>query len=89
MIHHEDAPTLESALHKAFNSRRLNLVNNRKEFFRASLAQIEAVVKKLAPDAEFIQTIEARDFRESQSIRSQQKKLAEQKDTGSKFPEAI
>jgi hypothetical protein len=33
MIWSEDAPTLENALHRHFHYRRLNLVNERKEFF--------------------------------------------------------
>ena len=46
MIFSEDAPTLENALHKAFTERRLNKVNERKEFFRVDLKEIENVVKK-------------------------------------------
>lgn len=34
MIFSEDAPALESALHKTFHDKRVNKVNNRKEFFR-------------------------------------------------------
>ncbi|EGT4699444.1 GIY-YIG nuclease family protein, partial [Clostridioides difficile] len=33
-IFSEDAPKLESALHKAFDNKRVNKVNNRKEFFK-------------------------------------------------------
>ncbi len=36
MFYCEDAPALESALHKRFADVRINLVNNRKEFFRAT-----------------------------------------------------
>ena len=68
MINSEDAPALENALHKCFDDKRLNLVNNRKEFFRINLSDIESEVRKISPDAEFIETAEARDYRESQSI---------------------
>ncbi|WP_324611598.1 GIY-YIG nuclease family protein [Bacillus massiliglaciei] len=34
-----------NALHKAFSSKRLNKVNERKEFFRVDLKEIENVVK--------------------------------------------
>ena len=34
MIFSDDAPALESALHKAFENRKLNMVNTRREFFQ-------------------------------------------------------
>ena len=37
LIYSEDAPKLENALHRHFTSRRVNLVNLRREFFRVSL----------------------------------------------------
>lgn len=46
MIFSEDAPALETALHRQFDDRRINLVNSRKEFFRVSLSEIEKVVKE-------------------------------------------
>lgn len=74
MIHSEDAPSLEKALHKKFDQSRLNLVNNRKEFFNITLDEIENEVHKISPEAEFIETAEARDYRETQSIRAQRDK---------------
>lgn len=71
MIYSEDAPTLENTLHKAFNNERVNLVNHRKEYFNVSLDSIEKEVKKLSPDANFVLTAEARQYRESQAIRAQ------------------
>ena len=41
MIRTSDAPTLENALHKHFDSRRVNLENNRKEFFYVTLEEIQ------------------------------------------------
>lgn len=46
MIFTADAPTLEHALHTAFKDRRVNMVNNRKEFFQCTLEEIEAVVRE-------------------------------------------
>lgn len=37
---------METALHRQFDDRRINLVNSRKEFFRVSLSEIEKVVKE-------------------------------------------
>ncbi|MDG5473117.1 DUF4041 domain-containing protein [Jeotgalibacillus sp. ET6] len=45
MIFSDDAPMLENTLHRTFTHRRVNRINERKEFFNVSLAEIEAVVK--------------------------------------------
>ena len=37
MIFSDDAPALETALHKAFEDRKLNMVNTRREFFNVTL----------------------------------------------------
>ncbi len=89
MIHSEDAPALESALHKKFNQSRLNLVNSRKEFFRVGLSDIEQEVKKISPEAEFIVTAEARDFRESQSLISERESRTTLDGLVKEFPESI
>ena len=64
MIFSEDAPNLENALHTHFNNRRLNLINQRKEFFNVSLEEIEKVVKENHnATVEFTKLAEASDFR--------------------------
>lgn len=45
MVFSSDAYALESALHKAFDGRRVNKVNGRKEFFRASVEEIEQILR--------------------------------------------
>lgn len=45
MIFSDDAPTLEGALHQHFGNTTINKINARKEFFRASLDEIEEVVR--------------------------------------------
>lgn len=87
MIHSDDAPALENALHKVFDDNRLNLVNNRKEFFSVALEQIKEEVYKDFPDAKFVETAEAREFRESEVIRAQ--KLQEQKNKDSQILSAM
>lgn len=70
MIYVEDAPALESALHREFNGQRVNLVNQRKEFFNASLGEIKNAVTRIAGlDAEFRTTIAAEEYFESQRLR--------------------
>lgn len=47
MIFCEDAPALESSLHKYFHDGRMNKINDRKEFFRISLDQIVKAVEQI------------------------------------------
>ena len=66
IIYSENAPQLENELHKKFNDRRLNRINNRKEFFKASLEEIEVFVKEHAgAEIEFTKVAEAREYRET------------------------
>lgn len=68
MIFSEDAVSLESELHHILNDQRVNKVNLRKEFFRVPLDEIEALVAKIAPTAEFRRTVLAEQYRQSLSI---------------------
>lgn len=70
MIFTEDAPALENALHKAFDDRKLNMVNTRREFFNVTLGEIETVVKaNFDKTVEFTKIAEAEQYRESLKIR--------------------
>ena len=73
MIFSDDAPALESALHKAFENRKLNMVNTRREFFNVTLDEIKKVVKKnFDKTVEFIDVPYAEQFRVSQKMRQNQ-----------------
>lgn len=65
IIYSDDAPALERALHAEFEHGRVNTSNFRKEFFRVSLDEVEAAVRRLAPGAPFIKDIEAQEFQET------------------------
>lgn len=65
MIYSEDAPALESALHRAFENRKLNMVNGRKEFFRVTLEEIKQKVAESGIDAEFLDEPTAQQWRDS------------------------
>ncbi|MCH3962943.1 MAG: DUF4041 domain-containing protein [Clostridium sp.] len=66
MIFSEDAPSLENALHKKFDDRRVNRINTRKEFFKVSLKEIEEEVKKnFNAVVEFTKIAEAAEYRQS------------------------
>lgn len=65
-----DAVALETALHHHFDDKRVNLVNNRKEFFAVTLNEIETEVKKnYNGTVEFHRTAAAEEYRESLEIR--------------------
>lgn len=65
-IFSEDAVQLETALHHAFENRRVNMVNTHKEFFRVTLDEIEACVKKnYSKTVEFTKTATAQEYRET------------------------
>ncbi len=65
LIYVEDAPKIEAELHKKFADRRVNVVNNRKEFFNVNIDEIEKEVLSIYPHVEFIKIPEAKEYRES------------------------
>lgn len=70
MIFSDDAPKLEAALHHAFDDKKVNIVNQRKEFFRVSLQEIEDVVKaNYDKTVEFTEAAPAEQYRISEELR--------------------
>lgn len=80
IIFSEDAPALETKLHKTFNQRRVNLINTKKEFFHVTLQEIEDVVHENNAEIEFTKLAEARDYRESMAIREQNENVTKNSD---------
>lgn len=73
MIFSNDAPKLEAALHRAFENRKLNMINTRREFFNVTLDEIKEVVRQnYDKTAEFVEIPEAEQFRISMKMRQQQ-----------------
>lgn len=71
MIFTDDAPGLESTLHKEFEDRKLNLVNQRREFFKCSLEEIKsAILKNYDKTVEFTDFPDAEQFRISEKMRN-------------------
>jgi hypothetical protein len=68
MIYSEDAPNLENELHKAFTERKANMLNNRKEFFKVSIDEIEQKIKELGLKAELTRIPEAMEYKETLAI---------------------
>ncbi len=66
MVFSDNAPALEAKLHERFSSGRLNKVNLRKEFFRANIAEIEAIIREnFDPSVEVVRECSAEQYRES------------------------
>jgi hypothetical protein len=66
MLYSDNAPELETALHKLVENRQVNLVNPRKEFYRdIELEEIEAYVKTRGLSAQFIKVPEAKEYRQT------------------------
>lgn len=70
LIFSNDAPKLEAALHHAFDDRRVNMVNNRREYFNVTLDEIKKVVlQNHDKTVEFTDVPDAEQFRESLKIK--------------------
>lgn len=66
LVFSDDAFGLESALHEQFNAFRINRINTRKEFFRASIDEIEAtLIGHFSKPVECIKLAEAAEYRQS------------------------
>ncbi|MBQ3100122.1 MAG: DUF4041 domain-containing protein [Clostridia bacterium] len=69
MIFTEDAPGLETALHNAFESKKLNKINTRREFFAVSLDEIKTEVRKnYDKTVEWVDVPEAEQYRQSKLL---------------------
>ena len=64
LIFTDDAPGLESALHNAFEDKKVNKINQRREFFHVTLDEIKKVVRD-----NFDKTVEWADVPEAEQYR--------------------
>jgi hypothetical protein len=72
MIFCDNAPALETALHRAFENKKLNWVNTRREFFSVTLDEIKDVVhKNYDKTVEFIDLPDAEQYRVSQKMKEE------------------
>ena len=79
-IFSDNAPKLENSLHKAFENKRVNMMNNRKEFFNVSLEEIEKVVKENYDKVvDFKYDADAEQYRET-IIKRQENKILDNKE---------
>ena len=63
-IYSEDAPALEADLHRVFDSKKVNSINYRKEYFHVTLDEIKSALVKRGVDAKFVDEPDAFQYRE-------------------------
>ena len=68
MIFSENAPELETALHRHFLTSQVNKLNPRKEFFRVPIAKIRQELEKLDIMTRWTMTAAAKQYRETLSL---------------------
>ena len=68
MIFSEDAPKLETTLHKVFVDNQVNKVNPRKEFFKVSISNIRNQIESMNIQAKWTMIADAYEWRETQAI---------------------
>ena len=84
MIFTDDAPKLEAALHKAFEDKKVNMVNPRREFFHVSLNEIKAVIRR-----NYDKTVEFNDYPEAEQWRVSARMRGEKAVPAPKFPNGV
>ncbi len=77
MIFSQDAYALETKLHERFANKRVNKVNNRKEYFKISIKEIEEELKKYQDvTVDFHENPDAEEYRETLAIENNQEAQA-------------
>lgn len=87
MIPCDDAPALEGKLHSKFEKYKVNLINNRREFFKIPIDIVEKELKEELSDISFTKEVIAEQYYRSETLRN---KMLEQKNTEKQvFPDSI
>jgi T5orf172 domain len=75
----DDAPALETALHRRFVERQVNKVNKRKEFFRISLTELRKAADEFGLETSWTLSAEAAQYRETLALEQAMKTNADLK----------
>lgn len=89
MVYSENAPDLESKLHEFFGLKRINLINERKEFFNVTIQELEQFAKENSLSITITALAEAKEYRETLAIRKQSEAPAEPIPELSPFPDTL
>ncbi|WP_241759060.1 DUF4041 domain-containing protein [Pyxidicoccus parkwayensis] len=76
IIRTTDAPALEAALHRTFAHRRVNRINERKEFFRVTLDEIAKAVREHHGEFELTRLAEAEEYRKTLALLDEEQNAA-------------
>lgn len=68
-IFSSNAVELENRMHKILDSKRVNKINRRKEFFEVDINEMERIVHEIEPSAEFKMTALAEQYNQSLSLK--------------------
>ena len=71
MIYSENAPELEGKLHDFFEPKRVNLINERKEFFNVPIEELEEFAQGNGLSITITRLAEAREYRETLALKKQ------------------
>ena len=89
IIETDDAPALETNLHRALSLMQMNKVNPRKEFFKVQLADIRALVEKAGQKANWTIEAAAAEYRETLAIEEEMRNDPEAKKKWEEFAASI
>ena len=68
LIFSNNAPGLETNLHKQLHTKRVNKINLRKEFFKTTIDELEELVYSLEPSTQFKRTMLAEQYYQSMAV---------------------
>lgn len=88
-IESDDAPALETELHRELALAQMNKVNPRKEFFKADLSIIKRIVEQKGLEANWTMSAQAAEYRESLAIEERIKKDPSERSRWEKFMEDV
>ncbi len=82
LVRADEAPTVEAALHNHFETRRMNKVNLRKEFFRVSIDELDAACRQLGYTVRLTKLAEAREYRATLELEAKASRQAAREGIG-------
>jgi len=86
----DNAPQIEKTLHRKFNEKRVNIENQRKEFFKVTPQEVSSVMDEMGIKCDWYFDVEAKEYRESLLIREALKEEFSQAQTvSSNLPASI
>ena len=89
LVYSENAPELEGKLHDFFERKRVNLINERKEFFNVTIDELEEFARTNGLSITITKLAEAREYRETLALRKQLETRESSADESSPFPDTL